>query len=150
MRSVKTYSDGKLYVIIALASMWSGLASASGSGFTGFDGQRVAAITYDPQAGVPIQKAADLLSHDLTQLTGHAPVVTANMTSGGDGIIVGLASSPYIAQLLRRNGISTVPLAGKWETYGRAVIPAPWNARQKALLIFGSDKRGTIWGVPMS
>ena len=132
-------------MIIALALLWGGLAHASG--FTVFDGHRVVAITYDRQADVPIRNAAALLSHDLTRLTGRAPVVGAEITGAGDGVIVGLASSPYIAQLLRRNGIGTAPIAGKWETYGRAVVPAPWNARQRALVIFGSDTRGTVWGV---
>lgn len=71
----------------------------------------------------------------------------ADVRNTGDGIIIGLASAPFIAQLLRKNGISTAPIAGKWETYGRAVVPAPWDARKRALVIFGSDTRGTIWGV---
>ena len=122
-------------------------ARARVSGFTVFDGSSVAAIIYDPQAEVPIRKAAALLSHDLTRLTGRTPVVGADPGKGGNGIIIGLATSPYIAQLLRRNGISAAPIAGKWETYGRAMVPAPWNARKSALVIFGSDTRGTIWGV---
>ena len=122
-------------------------ARARAAGFTVFDGRTVAAIRYGREADVPIRKAADLLSHDLTRLTGRTPVVGTDMGNAGDAIIIGLASSPYMAQLLRRNGLSTAPIAGKWETYGRAVVPAPWDARQRALLIFGSDTRGTIWGV---
>lgn len=120
---------------------------ANASEFTVFDGRTAAAVSYGPRADVPIQKAAALLSHDLTRLTGRTPVVGGPIASGGNGIIIGLASSPYVAQLLRRNGISAAPIAGKWETYGRAVVPAPWNARKRALVIFGSDTRGTIWGV---
>jgi hypothetical protein len=122
-------------------------AAAGGAEFTAFDGRTVAAITYDRRADVPIRKAAALLSHDLTRLTGRTPIVGPQLESAGDGIVVGLATSPYIAQLLHKNGISTAPIAGKWETYGRAVVPAPWDARHKALVIFGSDTRGTIWGV---
>jgi hypothetical protein len=122
-------------------------ADANAAGFTVFDGRTVAAITYDGTSSVPIRKAAELLSHDLTRLTGRTPVVAADIPNAGDGIIIGLASSPYVAQILRKNGISTTPIAGKWETYGRAVVPAPWDARKRALVIFGSDTRGTIWGV---
>ena len=113
-----------------------------------FDGNSVAAIAYDQQSGIPIQKAAALLSHDLTQLTGRTPALIAGFKNAeGDGVVIGLASSPEIAALLKRNHISTAPIAGKWETYGRVVVPAPWNPRKKALVIFGSDTRGTIWGV---
>ena len=146
---MKRYS-GNVREIVFLACVISGLvwcARANAAGFTVFDGRRVAAISYDPQAAVPIRKAASLLSHDLTRLTGRTPAVGAAFGDAGDGIIIGLAASPYIAKLLRQNGIGTTPIAGKWETYGRAVIPAPWDARKKALLIFGSDTRGTIWGV---
>lgn len=122
-------------------------ADAGAARFTVFDGRTVAAITYDRQASAPIRKAAQLLSHDLMRLTGRTPVVRDSIRNAGDGIIIGLASSPYLAQLLRKNGISTTPIAGKWETYGRAVVPAPWDASKRALVIFGSDTRGTIWGV---
>ncbi len=58
-----------------------------------------------------------------------------------------MASAPKIAALLKVNHLDAGGLAGKWETYGRAVVPAPWDATQKALLIFGSDVRGAIYGV---
>lgn len=113
-----------------------------------FDGNSVASIAYDQQSGIPIQKAAALLSHDLTQLTGRTPTLNAGFKNAdGNGVVIGLATSPQIAALLKRNHISTAPIAGKWETYGRVVVPAPWNPRKKVLVIFGSDTRGTIWGV---
>ena len=160
MRTSKSYPDNRprritspawigvsIAALIILGFAWSSRASASA--FKVFDGRTVAAITYGRQASVPIQKAAALLSHDLTRLTGQTPVVAVEGQSSGtgDGIIIGLASSPYVAKLLRQNGISAIPIAGKWETYGRVVVPAPWNARKQALVIFGSDTRGTIWGV---
>ncbi|HWA84993.1 MAG TPA: glycosyl hydrolase 115 family protein [Opitutus sp.] len=65
----------------------------------------------------------------------------------GTAVIVGRLDSPAIDSILRANHISTSEIAGKWETYGRAVVPLPWNPAEKALVIFGSDTRGTIWGV---
>jgi hypothetical protein len=114
-----------------------------------YDGRAVPTVIYDAESGAPVRKAAELLSRDLTDLSGHE--VVAATTDGraptGNGVIVGLASSPRIAALLRKNGLSAAPITGKWESYGRAVIPAPWNGKAKAVLIFGSDPRGTIWGV---
>jgi hypothetical protein len=147
------YTERKLLKIMSLACVALAItalaqfARASVLEFPVFDGQTVAAITYDRQADVPIQKVAGLLSHDLTQLTGRTPLVSANIKHGENGILVGLASSPKIAALLKKNNISTTPIAGKWETYGRVVVPAPWNPRKKVLVIFGSDTRGAIWGV---
>jgi hypothetical protein len=121
--------------------------SAPGA-LTLFDGHRVSAIVYDPSGGAPIANAAALLSHDLTQLTGEKPAI-ASSGAGLDGtaVLIGPANGPMIAPLLKANGISAAPIDGKWETYGRAVVPAPWNPNAKVLVIFGSDTRGTIWGV---
>ena len=113
-----------------------------------FDGKSVASIVTDGAANTPIRKAAELLAHDLTSLGGKRPAITANFAGlSGSAVIIGTSDSPSIAALLKANHIDTAPIAGKWETYGRAVIPAPWNPKTKALLIFGSDTRGTIWGV---
>jgi hypothetical protein len=60
---------------------------------------------------------------------------------------VGLASDTAVAALLKANNISTAPIDGKWETYGRVAVPDPGNAQRTILVIFGSDTRGAIWGV---
>lgn len=135
-------------MLFAAFAVFGASASAASARMELFDGKTVASIVYDGQGGTPIRKAAQLLSHDLSHLTGRTPV-TARKQSGlsGNGIIIGLAASPEIAALLKKNGISAKPIEGKWETYGRAVVPAPWDASKKALVIFGSDTRGTIWGV---
>lgn len=113
-----------------------------------YDGGTVARVGYDPAGGAPIRKAAELLAGDLQHLTGRAPDIGQGVASGhGTGVIVGLASSPLIAELLRKNGLSAATIAGKWETYGRAVIPAPWDPEARAILIFGADPRGAVWGV---
>jgi len=134
------------WILLAFAGL--GIAaSAGGATLTLFDGRRVAAISYDAQSGTPIRKAAELLAHDLTQLSGQSPVIGAGLTSAqGNGVIIGMASSPSIAALLQTNGIHAAAIRGKWETYGRAVIPAPWDPAQRALVIFGSDPRGAVWG----
>ncbi|HEY1803124.1 MAG TPA: glycosyl hydrolase 115 family protein [Terracidiphilus sp.] len=128
-----------------IAAQCSGVLLAQNSTF---DVSAIRAVVFDGTAGVPIAKVADLLKHDLTAMSGHEPAVTSNFTSArGTGVIIGLAASPQIAQILTANKISTAPIDGKWETYGRAVIPAPWNKHERVLIIFGSDTRGTIWGV---
>jgi hypothetical protein len=105
-------------------------------------------VTYDSAGGATIAKVAELLAHDLTALSGRRPSVAADMVGpSGTGIIIGRADSPLIVRLLETNHLDVSAIRGKWETYGRAVIPAPWDSQRKALLIFGSDTRGTIWGV---
>ncbi len=113
-----------------------------------FDARTMVSVTYDSAGGAPVEKAADLLAHNLLSLSGKRPVVSSDMKSAlGAGVIIGLFDSPKIAAILSANHIDTTQLRGKWETYGRVVVPAPWDTKRKALLIFGSDTCGTIWGV---
>jgi hypothetical protein len=113
-----------------------------------FDGGAAPTVVHDDSHALPLAKAADLLARDLTALTGKAPVVTARTAGkGGPVVIIGLASAPAIARLLKANHIDPSPIAGKWETYGRAAVKLPGSAAPNALVIFGSDVRGTIWGV---
>jgi glycosyl hydrolase family 115 (putative glucuronidase)/glycosyl hydrolase family 115 len=105
-------------------------------------------IVTDGNKSVPLGRAAALLGHDLAALTGHAPVIATNPANiRGTGIIIGTLDQPLIAMLLKANRIDPAPIVGKWETYGRTAIPAPWNPKQRALLIFGADVRGAIYGI---
>jgi Glycosyl hydrolase family 115/Gylcosyl hydrolase family 115 C-terminal domain len=139
------------FLLILAAAAFAGAvppAAAAAASLTLFDGGSVAAIAYDKRGDAPFENVAALLAHDLTALTGRTPAIGSD-PAGAEGptIIIGLASSPEIAALLGKNGISSTPIDGKWEAYGRAVVPAPGNPGAKALVIFGSDVRGTIWGV---
>jgi hypothetical protein len=135
-----------LGLIVALVLAPPGAALARGIAL--FDGKRVAAIVHNGAENTPIANAALLLARDLTALTGEAPRISSGFGGlSGPAVIVGPADAPLIAALLKANQIDPTPITGKWETYGRAVIPAPWDGKEKALLIFGSDMRGTIWGV---
>jgi hypothetical protein len=111
-----------------------------------YDGKSVAGVVYD--GPTPIKKVAELLARDLTALSGRTPAIATN-TDGVRGplVIVGQKDAPLIAALLKANAIDVSPLAGKWESYGRVMIAAPGYAGRKALLIFGSDVRGAIYGV---
>ena len=130
-----------------LAALVLGLSTRAAQ-LTLFDGTVPAAVVYAADGGAPIAKVAALLGHDLQALTGSEPLVTpAFDRAPGTAVIVGRLDSPAIAAILRANRIGTSEIAGKWETYGRAVVPAPWNPKAQALVIFGSDTRGTIWGV---
>jgi hypothetical protein len=124
------------------------VSAARAESLTLFDQHGLVSVVYDQDSGKPIVKAAELLSHDLKSLSGTAPMTTADDGAvKGNAVVIGLASSPRIAALLKANHVSTAAIDGKWETYGRAVLPSPWDKGKKVLVIFGSDPRGTVWGV---
>lgn len=138
----------RILVVLSCVVMLPEAVAARPATLALYDGHAVATVVYDGAGGTPMHKAADMLAGDLARLSGQSPAVLSDMAQArGTGVIVGGASSPGIAALLRANHLSTAAIDGKWEVYGRAVIPAPWNPHDKALLIFGSDQRGAIWGM---
>jgi hypothetical protein len=138
----------RVLLLIALLSVRVAAAQAAMQSLSLFDGHEVASIVCDVRESIPTCKAADLLARDLAKLTGRKPlVVPTTEQTGRIAIMAGLSSEPAISTLLKANNISTSPLEGKWETYGRVAVPAPGKPGRTILVIFGSDTRGAIWGV---
>jgi hypothetical protein len=96
-----------------------------------------------------VQKAAALLQTDIEKVTGHKPDTTHALTLPPKNIIVigSLDQSPLINQLVAAHKLSVDSLKGKWEAFQLQVIQQPWPGVDKALVITGSDKRGTAFGV---
>lgn len=62
-------------------------------------------------------------------------------------IILGsVAKSPLIQGLEKSGELSLDNIRGKWESYTTAVVENPFEGCSRALVIAGSDKRGTIFG----
>ncbi len=98
----------------------------------------------------PLAKAADMLAHDSRRPERGAGESRRAGFDGlsGPGVIVGLASAPKIAALLKVNHLDAAPIAGKWETYGRGRHPPRRGTQTKKRCSFsGSDVRGAIYGV---
>ncbi|KQB36826.1 glycosyl hydrolase 115 family protein [Flavobacterium aquidurense] len=63
-------------------------------------------------------------------------------------IIIGtIGKSEIIDQLAREGKIDGNELKGKWEKFTTQVVDNPVKGVKKALVIAGSDKRGTIYGI---
>ncbi|KXT13361.1 hypothetical protein AC579_2944 [Pseudocercospora musae] len=62
-------------------------------------------------------------------------------------IIIGcLKSSHLIQDLVLKGKLDVEILSGKWESFHASVVAEPFQGIAKALVIVGSDKRGTIYG----
>lgn len=113
------------------------------------NGIQASSIWVDPQDFFVVRKAATLFSGDIRRVTGHRPVVRHRLpSSAGNLIIIGtLDSSSAIGELIRRGKIHPDGLRGKWEAYQIQVVSQPFPGIGKALVIVGSDRRGTAYGV---
>lgn len=93
-----------------------------------------------------ILRAVDDLRDDFRKVTGQAAASSADKAKAV--IFVGVyGQSPFIDKLVRDGKINTEQLAGKREKYLAVTIDRPADGIASALVIAGSDKRGTIFGI---
>jgi hypothetical protein len=85
---------------------------------------------------------------DVKAVTGNEPVLSTGNVSGKQVMIVGtLGKSLLIDKLVKDKKISLAGLAGKNEMFISQVVKNPMPGVETALVIAGSDKRGTIYGI---
>ncbi|BDT56702.1 hypothetical protein MasN3_01960 [Massilia varians] len=94
-----------------------------------------------------VLRAARDLQRDIQKVTGKAPQWHTS-AAASDVIIVGtLGRHPLIDELARQGRIDTRALAGQWEGFLIQAVEDPLPGVQRALVIAGSDKRGSIYGI---
>jgi hypothetical protein len=108
-----------------------------------------ATICVDPDDFTAVQIAASLLQQDLKAVTGKEPELKNTITGlPKTVIIIGSADrSSFISQLIRQKKINITTIKGKWEAYQLQVVSNPFNGVEHAIVITGSDRRGTAFGV---
>jgi Glycosyl hydrolase family 115/Gylcosyl hydrolase family 115 C-terminal domain len=103
----------------------------------------VAAVVTDPSDDIAVQRAADALRGDLGKVAGK--LVTSNPAMP---IIVGtIGQSRTIDALVASDKIDVAGMAGRWEAFVQQVVEAPMPGVERALIIAGADRRGTIFGI---
>jgi hypothetical protein len=109
----------------------------------------VADILVDTNDWPGVVRAANDLSADVNRVTGHSLVIHNDLNSAGKNlIIVGtIGRSPLIDRLALEKKIDLSGITGKWESFFLQVVPQPLPGIDSALVICGSDKRGTIYGI---
>ncbi len=105
-------------------------------------------FTYESKSFPGVNKVAAMVRQDLYLVTGfHAGEYTKGCKCR-NLVIYGTADkSDYLADLEERGLIDLDEVRGKWEVYGFYVLDNPMEGVDHALVIAGSDKRGTIYGL---
>jgi hypothetical protein len=109
----------------------------------------VASIYVDSNDFAGVIHAAGNLRTDIGNVTGRLPELSADgRVTGTQIVLIGtIGKSSMIDSLVRDKKIDTSEIAGKWESFFIQVVPQPLPGIEKALVICGSDKRGTIYGI---
>jgi len=101
-------------------------------------------ILADAQDEKGVLRAVADLKDDFRKVTGSTPAEG----TGKQAIIIGtVGRSAIIDQLIKNGKIPAQELTGKIEKYLITVVSNPADGIEKALVIAGSDKRGTIYGI---
>ena len=104
-------------------------------------GGQTATIVLSGEEYAPVIRAAKDLSEDVKRVTGTAsPVETDGRARPGAILIGTVGKSPLIDGLVAENKLNVDAIRGKWESYLIQV-------KNNTLVIAGSDKRGTIYGI---
>lgn len=94
-------------------------------------------------------KVAKLFQTDIEKVTNSKPKIFVDeIPDSKEIVIIGtIGKSKIIDKLVSNRKIDVKNILGKWETFIREVIEAPFPGVDRALVIIGSDKRGTIYGM---
>ncbi|MDR2145836.1 MAG: glycosyl hydrolase 115 family protein [Tannerella sp.] len=105
------------------------------------DGRAAGVLASDTDKGV--QRATQTLRADFERVTGYMPEgLQMNV------VLIGtLGQSEFIDELVQNGKIDLKDLQGKREKFIIQVVDAPFANIRSALVIAGSDKRGTIYGI---
>ncbi|PZX17230.1 glycosyl hydrolase family 115 (putative glucuronidase) [Breznakibacter xylanolyticus] len=94
-------------------------------------------------------RAVNDLQEDIFKVTGLKPAVFQNKAPGAKQVIIAgtIGKSPLIDGLVAKKLIDAKALKGKWEKFIITTIANPMPGVESALVIAGSGKRGTIYGI---
>jgi len=110
---------------------------------------RTAAIWLEPGTDKAILRAAGDLAADIERVTGVRPAVSQDPAAlHGPVVLMGmLGQSKLIDGLAAAGKLEVRDLRGAWESFVVQVVRQPAPGVDVALVIVGSDRRGTIYGV---
>jgi hypothetical protein len=95
-----------------------------------------------------VHLAATNLQADIERVTGVKPVLATDQPSGKRAVIVGtLGKSPLIDQVVKATDLDVSNLTGQWESFLITTVTNPLPDVEQAVLVIGSDRRGTIFGI---
>jgi len=94
-----------------------------------------------------VLRAIQNLQKDAIAVTGEKPEIINQLTNKQILIVGSIEKSSFIRKLIKDGKIDKKELEGKWEKYVIKTIKQPFENVEKAVVIAGSDKRGTIYGI---
>lgn len=127
--------------------------------FVAFKKERGAFLFADAKKSLPLYisssdfpgviRAFNDLRNDIGKVTGKIPQISIDTIPDSKEIVIAgtIGKSTLIDQLIKNRKIDVRQISGQWESFLIQVVKRPLPGIRKALIIAGSDKRGTIFGI---
>jgi Glycosyl hydrolase family 115/Gylcosyl hydrolase family 115 C-terminal domain len=110
------------------------------------DAGRAAPLWLADEETPAVRRAAADLRNDLHRVSGSTPVLARQ--AAADIVVIGtLGTSPLIDRLAAEGRIDAGAIRGRWEAFLLQTVERPWPGVERALVIAGSDRRGTVFGI---
>ncbi len=104
-------------------------------------------ILTDREEDKGVVRAIDNLQRDAFKVTGLKPELIYAPDSTNLVIVGSIEHSKWIKELMKAGKIDKTELIGKTEKYIITTVNRPFEGVEKAVVVAGSDKRGTIYGI---
>jgi len=108
-----------------------------------------ASLVYSSNDYVGVAKVMNYFKSDLKMVSGTEPSLNIDQLPDASQLIIAgtLGHSQLIDKLVREKKLDLSELNGKWEQFIIQVVENAFPGVEKTLVIAGSDKRGTIFGI---
>jgi hypothetical protein len=126
------------------------ISTEKGKGkFTLSESGKTAPLCVSSQDYPGVIRVLEHLQTDIGHVTNTSPVLSIDtIPAAGEVVLVGtLGKSPLIDKLVRDKKLEVADIIGSWDTFLIQVIENPLPKVDRALIITGSNKRGTIYGM---
>ena len=136
---------------VTVHGSWLTNDSANRKGFALISRQGSVPLVYDKQDFPVVEIATGDLAEDIQAVTGQTPDISTSLpdTILNAAVLIGTLGKSDLINAVASNG--KVPelktLRGQWEGYLIKVVEYPLPGIKRALVIAGSDRRGTAFGV---
>ena len=105
-------------------------------------------ITLGRQEETVVKIATNALKEDIRLVTGKVPSLDSSGILRPYIIIIEtIGKGGLVDQLINEGKLNVSGVKGQWETFGISVVDRPFDRVKQALVIAGSDPRGTAFGV---
>lgn len=148
MRTIYTI----LFLMCSLSWAQSSLAADTfvihhANGFIWIKDGSACPIIVDEAEDKGVLRAVANLQSDAKRITGVKPESAHTLSSNRIFIIGSIDNSTWIQQLVKAGKLNAADLQGKREKYILTTVKQPLDGVDEAVVIAGSDKRGTIYGI---